>query len=122
MQQTRSTQFKREKGMTFWSTLVVVAALVLLGTVGLKTFPSYIEFNAVKTAIKKLGTENLAEMSRNEIIDKFDRQASATYIESVKGNQLQTNNGVVSVDYQKVIPLFGNISILLDFHASTQSK
>ena len=119
MQQSRKVPFKRQEGMTFWSTLVVVAALVLLGSVGIKTFPYYIEFNAVKTAIKKLGNENIAEMNRKEIADKFDRQASATYIESIKGNELQINNGVITAEYQKVIPLFYNISILLDFSASS---
>jgi hypothetical protein len=119
MQLTKITPFKREKGMTFWSTLVVVAALVLLGSVGLKTFPYYIEFNAVKTAIKKLGTENLGEMTRKDVVEKFDRQASATYIETIKGNDLRFEGGVVTAEYQKVIPLFFNISILLDFKTSS---
>jgi hypothetical protein len=119
MQNSKKVHFKAQKGMTFWSTLVVIAALVLLGTVGIKTFPYYIEFNAVKTAVKKLGTENLAEMTRKDVVDKFDRQASATYIESIKGNELRFEGGVVTAEYQKVIPLFWNISILLDFSTST---
>jgi Tfp pilus assembly major pilin PilA len=119
MRHSKKVHFKAQKGMTFWSTLVVIAALVLLGTVGIKTFPYYIEFNAVKTAVKKLGTENLGEMTRKDVVDKFDRQASATYIETIKGNDLHFEGGVVTAEYQKVIPLFWNISILLDFSTST---
>jgi hypothetical protein len=110
---------KRQAGMTFWGTLIVLAALVLLGTFGIKAVPAYVEFGAVKRAVKKLGTEDLSTKTAQEIRTAFDRNASASYINSVKGSDLVIESGTITVEYQKVIPLFYNMSILLDFNASS---
>lgn len=109
----------KQRGMTFWGTMIVLAALVLLGTVGLKTTPAYLEFNAIKSAIKKIGKQDLTGMTQRDVAAEFDRQAQIDNMESVKGRDLVLSGGVVSVEYQKTIPLFGNISLLLDFKASS---
>lgn len=108
-----------QRGMTFWGTLIVLAALLLLGMVGLKATPAYLEFNAIKSAIKKIGKQELSQMTQQEVAAEFDRQATIDNMESVKGRDLVLSGGVVSVEYQKTIPLFANISLLLDFKASS---
>lgn len=109
----------QQAGMTFWGTLIVLSALGLLGMVGMKTLPAYLEFNAVKSAIKKIGREANAGASKAEIVDAFNRQASVDNIDSIKGAELRYEGGVIAADYQVVVPLFGNISVLLDFKATS---
>jgi len=109
-----------QRGMTFWGTLVVLSALGLIGTVGLKTLPAYIEFKAVKTAIKKVGRDVNAGSSKKDIAQAFDRQASIDNIKSIKGAQLRFDGNVIVAEYQVVEPLFGNISVLLDFKAASK--
>lgn len=118
MHQTINTS-ATQRGMTFWGTLVVLSALVLLGTVGMKTLPAYLEFNAVKTAVKKIGRDLGANATKKEVADAFNRQASVDNIKTINGTELAYEGGEVSADYQVVVPLFGNISVLLDFKASS---
>jgi Domain of unknown function (DUF4845) len=118
MHQTIKTS-ANQRGMTFWGTLVVLSALLLLGTVGMKTLPAYLEFNAVKTAIKKIGRDSGSGATKKDVVDAFNRQASIDNIDSIKGAELSYEGGVVSANYQVVVPLFGNISILLDFEATS---
>jgi hypothetical protein len=108
---------KHQQGMTFWGTLVVLAALLFLGMLGMKSIPAYTEFTAVKAAIKKVGASE--DLSRRAVAESFDAQARIDNIESVKGNDLQVVGDVVRVEYQKVVPLFGNISMLFDFKAES---
>jgi hypothetical protein len=119
MQRVNTLPNKRQAGMSFWGTLIVLAALVLLGTFGIKAVPAYVEFSAVKRAVKKIAAEDLGVKTAQEIRTNFDRDASATYIDSVKGSDLVIEPSSITLEYQKVIPLFYNMSILLDFNASS---
>lgn len=118
MHQTMNTS-AMQRGMTFWGTLVVLSAVVLLGTVGMKTLPAYLEFNAVKTAVKKIGRDLGENATKKDVVDAFDRQASVDNVKSIRGAELTYDGGVISADYQVIVPLFGNISVLLDFKASS---
>jgi len=119
MQKANSGRIHAQRGMTFWSTLVVLASIVLLGTIGLKVLPAYLEFNAVRTEINKLGRDNAGDINKKDVAIAFDKQASVDNIESIKGSDLIVNGNVITAEYQKVIPFVGNLSILLDFKAST---
>lgn len=115
---------KKQQGMTFIGMIIVIAAVVMFGIIGLKVGPSYLEYMNIKNAIKKISKEgNFDGMSKKEISAAFDRSAQIDNFTSVSGKDLivaKTDAGnVVSAEYQKVIPIFANASVLLDFNAST---
>ena len=116
MQQLTSN---KQAGMTFIGLVLVIAAVVCIAVVGMKVAPAYSEFMNVKNAIKKAAG---AADNKKEIAASFDRTAQIDNIESVKGADLVVNNGVASVEYQKVIPIIANASILLDFSATSAKK
>lgn len=122
MQLSQYRQSKTQRGMSFWGTIVVLAALVFIGTFLLKSIPAYVEFNSVRTAVKAIANASSGELNKKEVTDAFNRQASIDSIESVSGRDLRIEGGAIVVEYQKVIPLFGNMSILLDFKASSAPK
>lgn len=122
MQLSQYGQSKTQRGMSFWGTIVVLAALVFIGTFLLKSIPAYVEFNSVRTAVKAIANASSGELNKKEVTDAFNRQASIDSIESVSGRDLRIEGGAIVVEYQKVIPLFGNMSILLDFKASSAPK
>lgn len=119
MQPLQSSAFRKQQGMSFWGTLVVLAALLFIGTFVIKSLPAYLEFNSVRTAIKSIAKQSSGELNKKEVADAFDRQASIQYITSIQGRDLRIEGGAIVAEYQKVIPLFGNMSILLDFNATT---
>ena len=115
---------KRQQGMTFIGTIFVIAAVVFFAMLGLKLGPAYLEFMNIKNAVKKLSNDaNFNSMSKKELTDAFNRSAQIDDFTSVTGADLQiakTEGGnLVTVQYQKVVPLFANASVLLDFNAST---
>lgn len=122
MQLSQYRQSKSQRGMSFWGTIVVLAALIFIGTFLLKSIPAYVEFNSIRTAVKSIATASSGELNKKEITDAFNRQAAIDSIDSVSGRDLRIEGGAIVVEYQKVIPLFGNMSILLDFKASSTPK
>ena len=117
-------KLKKQQGMTLIGAIFVVAAIVFFAMLGLKLIPAYLEFMSIKNAVKKLGNDaSFNSMSKKELSNAFDRSAQIDDFKSVMGTDLQldkTDGGnVASVKYQKMIPLFANASVLLDFNATT---
>ncbi len=107
--------------------LIVGAMVAFVALIVMKMVPAYTEYFSVKQALKAMKQESLSTMSKKEISNSFDRRASTGYIEVVKGSDLiieKTAGGdtVVSVEYQVVKPVIANVSVLIDFSASSESK
>lgn len=118
---------KNQKGITFIGVLIIAALLIFIAIVGMKMMPAYMEYMAVKKVIRAMGQEQLSTMSKNEIVKSFNRRKSIDDIKSVTAGDLlvekdETGNTVVSVEYQVVQPIMGNVSALIDFKASSDDK
>jgi Domain of unknown function (DUF4845) len=108
-----------QKGMTFIGLVLVIAAVVCIAVVGMKVAPAYGEYGSIKKAVKKAASEG---SSKKEISDSFDKAALIDDIKQISSKDLIIKDGVVSVDYQVVLPIIANASILLDFSASSAAK
>lgn len=112
----------KERGLSLSGFMFVIIIVALLAVVALKVVPSVTEYMAVKKALVKARD---AGSTAREIQLAFDRQTTAGYIESVRGNDLEitkTSDGFeVSVEYQKQIGLIGPVSLLIDYAASTNN-
>lgn len=116
---------KKQQGMTFLGLVIVVAAIVFLAMIGMKMVPAYIEFMGVKKVLNHIASDpNFNEMGKKEIIERFDKGANVGYVTVVKGADLLIERGdtgnVVTVDYQVIKPIVANVSVQMDFHASTE--
>ncbi len=116
----QNTMLNKQKGMTFIGLVLVVAAVICIAVVGMKVAPAYGEFMNIKKAIKKIASSGSVDsMSKKDIANAFDKSASIDNIERVHGADLVVASGVISAEYQVVIPLVANASILLDFNATS---
>ena len=117
----------KQKGVTFLGLAMVIGSVMFVLVLSMKLVPAYIEFFTVKKTLLAMKTNgSLKSMGVAEIQRSFDNSASIDDMKSVKGKDLEiskddTGNTVVSVEYQVVVPLVGNISALLDFTASTEA-
>jgi Domain of unknown function (DUF4845) len=109
--------YKNQQGMTFIGMVIVIAAIICLALIGMKVTPPYLEYMKVKKAIKKAASEG---SSKTEIAKAFDKAASIDDITVIKGAELQVNGDAVTADYQVVVPLVANASVLLDFNATSK--
>lgn len=117
-----------QRGMTFISLVAMIAAIVFVAVIGMKLWPAYSEYFAIKKAFMSLKNQLAnGEMNKRDIIAAFDRQQAIDDFKSVQGKDLvveQAPGGgtVVSVEYQYVAPLVGNVSALVDFKLSTDEN
>jgi len=118
---------KKQQGATLLGMLIVGAFVVFVALIVMKVTPAYIEFMSVKKVLKAMQSESLGTMSNKEIKDSFEKRASVAYVETVKGSDLvieknPDGNAVVSVSYEIVKPIMGNVSVLIDFSARSDGK
>ncbi|TFW70527.1 DUF4845 domain-containing protein [Methylotenera oryzisoli] len=118
---------KKQQGATLLGMLIVGAFVVFVALIVMKVAPAYIEFMSVKKVLKAMQSESLGTMSNKEIKDSFEKRASVAYVDTVKGSDLvieKTPDGsaVVSVSYEVVKPIMGNVSVLIDFSARSDGK
>jgi hypothetical protein len=116
MMQKRGAQ----RGVSLVGLMFVLAVLGALVLLALKIIPTYVEFRAISTAIvsAKAGGGTVRDMR-----SAFDRSASATYIDSIGGRDLNIANEdgeiEISFAYEKKIPLAGPVSLVLDYAGTT---
>lgn len=122
----QSHSLKKQTGATLMGMLFIGILLVFVALIGLKLFPAYQQYFSVKTIIRGMKQE-VGSMSKTEIIQSFDRRADAGYITVIAGKDLEIGKNAsgetsVTARYQVTTPIFGNISALMDFETSTDSK
>ncbi|WP_460841493.1 DUF4845 domain-containing protein [Noviherbaspirillum agri] len=118
-----SNKHFRQHGLSLVGFMFVIVIVALLAVLGMKVVPSIVEYTAIKKAIVKAKE---AGTTPAEIKASFDKQASAGYIESVSGRDLEFSSSgsgtEVSIAYQKKIPLVGPASLVIDYAATTESN
>lgn len=126
-QSMNQSNIKSQKGATFLGMAIIIGFLVFLAVIAMKMAPAYLEFMAVKKIVHAMGQEPLGNMSKTDIKTSYINRASIDDIKSVTTDDLtiekdKSGNTVVSVQYQVVKPIMGNVSVILDFTASSNSK
>ncbi|MBK4734259.1 DUF4845 domain-containing protein [Noviherbaspirillum pedocola] len=113
---------QKQFGLSLTGLIFVLAVVGLIAVLAIRVVPTVTEYMAVKKAI--VAARN-AGSTPQEIRAAFDKQAEVGYIQSVSGKDLEiTRNGDVtnvSFSYQKVIPLMGPASLVLDYDGSTDN-
>ena len=113
-----------QRGLTMFGFLFVAVVLVVVAMLAMKLLPAYIEFFSVKKVLATMGQESdLRSKSNAEIRDDFTRRASVAYVTVVKPEDLsvdrRSGTPVISVAYEFRAKLVGNVSLVVDFSASS---
>jgi hypothetical protein len=117
----------KQRGMTFIGVVLLVATIVFVAVVGMKLTPAYLEFIAVNKAVAKIQNDPaFSTMTNKDIQDSFYKSSIMDDIHTITQEDLQIGKDsagkpVLTIEYQKVIPIVANVSALLDFHVSTES-
>lgn len=112
-------------GVSLGGLMVVLFILIILGLLGLKVAPPYMEFASIKKAVISVAQERQGA-SVADIRKAFDSRAAIDDFTSVKGSDLEvTKEGgqiVISAAYRKEVPLFWNVGIYWDFAVSSRDQ
>jgi hypothetical protein len=117
----------RQRGLSMIGFLFVAVVLVMLAMLAMKVVPAYVEFFSVKKILATMGQQSeLRNMSNAEIRNDFARRASVGYTTVVKPQDIHIDRHgsvpVVSADYTFRTKLVHNISLVIDFSASSDPR
>jgi hypothetical protein len=113
--------WRNQSGVTFWGLLFIFGVMAFSLFVGFKLFPAYMEDFKVKSALDGLAKQSdFPSMSRVDINSALYKRFDIDNITAVKLDKdltVETQGRMkrVRIRYENVIPLFYNISILLEF-------
>jgi type II secretory pathway pseudopilin PulG len=113
----------KQKGITLVGLIIVLAIIGLIAVLAMKVAPTVMEYFSIKKAIVSVKT---AGGGIPEMRSAFNRQAEVGYIDAISGKDLEIiKNGddvEINFAYQKVIPLVGPVSLLIDYAGSTNEN
>ena len=101
----------------------VVAAVVLIGALlAFRMVPAYIEWYTVQRALDA-AVKDANDPTLNNIRRSMERKLNADYADAVSAKDVEVtrtgNTITASVSWQKKLPLVSNVSLLLDFDATS---
>lgn len=114
----------KQRGLTMFGFLFVAIVLVVVALLAMKLVPAYIEFFSVKKILATMGQDpEIRSKSNAEIRDSFSKRASTGYVTVVKPEDLSIDRSggtpVISAEYEFRTKLVGNVSLVVDFSASS---
>jgi Tfp pilus assembly protein PilE len=113
---------KEQRGVTLIGLVVACVVVIFVAIGGLKIAPAYIEYHNVKKAIVGVA-QTTSRGTVLEVRQAFNRRAVIDDIDVIEGKDLEVtkegNDLVISFSYSKRIPIFANISVVIDFAASS---
>lgn len=105
-------------GLMVWGFILALVALVLI-----KVAPSAIEYYKVQKAIKSVVQNSSPNATVQELRVAYAKYAEIDHISDVAPSDLDISKEggqiVISAMYEKKIPLFGPVSLLIDYQASS---
>ncbi len=111
----------KQRGITFFGLVFVGVVLAVTGVVGAQVFPTIVELQAIKKAVKKAATEGNSVV---EVRNVFQRAQDIDDIKSVNAKDLEiTKEGdkiVVSFSYEREIHLTGPAWLTLKYSGNSK--
>ncbi|EKE17334.1 MAG: transmembrane protein [uncultured bacterium] len=107
-------------GLIFWGVLFFLVAVL-----GMKVVPTALEYYKIVKDTKAVAAQAAPDATVADIRNAFNKYADIDYLE-FKGDQLDISkeNGKIVIEfaYEKRIPLFLNVSLLIDYRGSTAGQ
>ena len=111
----------RQRGLTIIGFLFVAAVVIIFALVGFRVLPAYIEYYTVQKALEQTMADS-SNITPQDIRRSLERRISADYVDSVRASDVTVskdgNQIVASLEWQKILHMAGNASILLEFQAT----
>lgn len=116
----------KQRGVSMLGFMFVAVAVILIAVLAMKLVPAYIEFFSVKKILNAMGQDGeIKTMTNADIRNAFAKRADVGYVTVVKPADLNVDrtggNMVISTEYEYRTHLVGNISLVVDFKASSDT-
>lgn len=116
----------KQQGISLVGLLIVGGLLAFALLVAFRTVPAVTEYLAVQRIVKIIAEEGDGGAPISELRRSFDRRGQIDDVVSIRGADLniykQGGKTFVDVAYARKVPVAGNVSLLLDFQASSAGR
>lgn len=113
---------RHQTGITLLGMLIVMTVLGAFIYFGMRTFPMYNEYFAVKTALEAVAKEpGSRNFKPHETLAKLDRRFISGYVNDIKREQIKIDPKMpnkVTIKWERRAPLFDKIHVLGDFEVT----
>ncbi|RTL58027.1 MAG: DUF4845 domain-containing protein [Rhodocyclaceae bacterium] len=115
---------KKQTGVGLGGLLIGCFVIAIVALLGMKVVPEYITYGTIKGVTRAIVNDPaMKTASLSEVKTSFEKRADVAYIKEINANDLDISkdgdNLVIAFSYSKKIPLFANISLVIDFEDST---
>ena len=116
----------KQRGVSMLGFMLIAVAVIIIAMLAMKLVPAYIEFFSVKKILNSMGQDaETKSMSNIEIRKSFSKRANVGYVTVVKPEDLSIDRSggkmVISTEYEYRTPLVANISLVVDFKATSDT-
>jgi hypothetical protein len=116
---------RKQRGVTMigWIFLLVPVAVVLYA--GIRVGPEYLNYYKVITAMKETATQLKSDesLSPASIRSSLEKRFDTGYVDEPNVKDIlitkEDSGWTMTADYEKAVPLFGNLHLLMVFKATT---
>lgn len=118
---------KTQRGISISGLMVVCVILVLIAIGGMKVLPSTMEYYTILKTVKSIASTELPPGATvSDVRKAFVNHAQVDEIRSISGDDLDIskdgNEIIINFAYAKKIPMFGPVSLYIDFEGSSSGK
>ena len=117
----------KQRGVSMLGFMFVAVVVIVIAMLAMKLVPAYIEYFSVKKILNSMGQDSETKsMSNADIRNSFSKRANVGYVTVVKPEALDIDRSggklVISTEYEYRTPLFANISLVVDFKATSDTS
>ncbi|MDP3590033.1 MAG: DUF4845 domain-containing protein [Methylobacter sp.] len=117
---------RRQQGLTLISIVFILGLIGFFVLLTLKVVPIYSDHGKVTSALAALKeTPNFKELSEAEIRSSLGKRFDINYVYDVKNEDITVvkhgNYVKVDIEYETVVKLVGNLSVLAEFHDTVEA-
>ncbi|MGA8707417.1 MAG: DUF4845 domain-containing protein [Steroidobacteraceae bacterium] len=115
-----------QRGITFIGWLILLVPVAVVGYAGIRVIPMYLNAMNVSKALSLVAADAKSSSMSNPVIlrTSIEKNFDVQSIEHPSPKDLDVHREgdhmVIIADYEDVAPLFGNISLLLQFHKQVE--
>lgn len=117
---------KKQAGVSLIGMLIIVSLGAFVLFLGFRALPAYSEYFAVQKILNAIAKESNSETSVAEIRRTFEKRADVEYVQSVGAADLNVQRQgakvVLSMEYERRIPVAGNVSLVFAFNPSSSAR
>jgi hypothetical protein len=112
---------RKQRGVTMigWIFLLAPMAVVLYALI--RVGPEYMNYYKVVTALKETASQLKSDEALNQqgIRNAIGRRFESSYVDNITAGDIEIKKGEagweMAADYEKTVPLFGNLHLLMAF-------